>query len=289
MSVAPGALVETYRSVVAAWECDVMGHLTIAYYFDRFTDAAFALIERLDAAIPPAAAWRTESVLVRYKKELRAGDGLCIRSGIIGSAGNTLRIGHELVDTGSGEVATTVEHNLAALALPYGGRAEHQRALAAAVVPWPWPGFDDIPASHHDERMIDSGRDRVKAWEVDAQGELTLSGYVHRFAFACLHACAAFGMTPAYMRERKRGFSTFETRLHLLARPPGAGDGLVVRSGLMGAGNSSIRLLHDMRHAKSGECLALFHQAGVHFDMEARRSAPMPAELREKAQTLVVA
>ena len=47
MSSAKDALIETYRSVVAPWECDVMGHLTIAYYFDRFTDAAFNLVERL--------------------------------------------------------------------------------------------------------------------------------------------------------------------------------------------------------------------------------------------------
>ena len=50
-------MAETYRSVVAPWECDVMGHLTIAYYFDRFADAAFALIERLDVSVPPGAAW----------------------------------------------------------------------------------------------------------------------------------------------------------------------------------------------------------------------------------------
>lgn len=289
MSGAKGRLMESYRSVVAAWECDVMGHLTIAYYFDRFTDAAFALIERLVPAVPPGAAWRSKRLLVRYEHELRAGDGLFIRSGVIGKEGDALRLGHELVNAGSGEVATVVEHELAPRELPYGGRAEQQRALAQAVVPWKSPGFDDVAAPRHDERMIDTGRDRVKAWEVDERGELSLAGYVHRFAYACLHVCSAFGMTPAYMREHRRGFSTFETRLQLLAPPPGAGDGLLLRSGLMAAGNSSIRLLHEMSHAKSGERLALFHQSGVHFDMEARRSAPMPAELRDKTQTLIIA
>jgi hypothetical protein len=31
------------------------------------------------------------------------------------------------------------------------------------------------------------------------------------------------------------------------------------------------------------------HQSGVHFDMEARRSAPLPDELRRNAQALVIA
>jgi hypothetical protein len=30
---------ETYRGVVNPWECDVVQHFTIAYYFDRFADA----------------------------------------------------------------------------------------------------------------------------------------------------------------------------------------------------------------------------------------------------------
>jgi acyl-CoA thioesterase FadM len=278
---------ETYRSVVAAWECDVMGHLTIAYYFDRFSDAAFTLIERLAPGLPPAAAWRSDRLLVRYQKELRAGDGIAIRSGVIAAEGDAIVIGHELIDCGEGAVATLVEHRLTPRALPYGGSGEAKQGLAAAVTAWVSPGFEPIAEPQQQERMIATGADRVKSVEVNERGELTLSGYVHRFAHACLHVCSAFGMTPRYMREHRRGFSTFETRLHLLAPPPAAGDGLALKSGLLAAGNSSLRMMHELRHAQSGERLAVFYQSGVHFDMEARRSAPLPAMLREKAQTLV--
>jgi acyl-CoA thioester hydrolase len=279
-------LAETYRSVVAAWECDVMGHLTIAYYFDRFGDAAAGLIERLVPDLPPGAAWRSSDVLVRYKKELRAGDGIAIRSGVLAAPEEALVIGHEMVTTGEGEVTTLVEHRLRPRQLPYGATSEGRRALAQAAAPWPHPGFEPIAEPTHAERMTATGGDRVKAWEVDERGELALSGYVHRFAHAALHVCSAFGMTPAYMREHRRGLSTFETRLHLLAPPPGAGDGVVLQSGLVGAGKSSLRMRHEMRHARSGERLALFLQSAVHFDMETRRSAPLPPALSEKAQAI---
>jgi acyl-CoA thioesterase FadM len=282
----PARLAETYRSAVAAWECDVMGHLTIAHYFDRFADAAASLIERLAPGLPSGAAWRSNRLLVRYKRELRAGDGIAIRSGVIAEEGEAIVIGHELVAAGEGEVASLVEHLLAPRALPYGARAEARRALAAATVPWVSPGFAPLAEPARPERMIASGSDRVKAWEVDERGELSLSAYVHRFAYACLHVCSAFGMTPGYMRKERRGFSTFETRLHLLAPPPGAGEGLVLQSALVAAGTSSLRMVHEMRHAQTGERLALFHQSGVHFDMEARRSAPLPPALREKALAL---
>jgi acyl-CoA thioesterase FadM len=48
-------------------------------------------------------------------------------------------------------------------------------------------------------------------------------------------------------------------------------------------------MLHEMLHARTGERLAVLHQSGVHFDMETRRSAPLPPELREKATALVLA
>jgi acyl-CoA thioesterase FadM len=282
----PASFAETYRSVAAAWECDVMGHLTIAYYFDRFGDAAFSLIERLAPGLPPAAAWRSRRLLVRYQKELRAGDGIAIRSGVIGTEGDAIVIGHEMLDSGEGAVTTLVEHCLEPRELPYGGHSEARRGLTDAVIPWVSPGFEPIAEPARQDRMIASGADRVKASEVDERGELLLSGYVHRFAHACLHVCSAFGMTPRYMREHRRGFSTFETRLHLLAAPPGAGEGVVLKSGLLAAGNASLRMMHELRHAQTGERLALFYQSGVHFDMEARRSTPLPPALREKALAL---
>src|SRR5260221_11763112 len=202
-----------------------MGPLTIAFYFDRFTDAAFSLIERLaPAKAPPAAAWRSAQLLVRYQKELRAGDGLSIRSGIIGREGAAMRIGHELVRPDTREVCTLVEHTLMPRDLPYGGHAEQRRVLAEAGVPWTTPGAADIPPQTRRERMIDSGRDRVKAWELDERGELSLSGFVHRFAHACLHLCSAFGMKPDYIRAQQRGFSPFATRMALVAPPPASGE-----------------------------------------------------------------
>lgn len=293
MPTANNALAETYRSVVAPWECDVMGHLTIANYFDRFTDAAFALVERLSpGGAPPAAVWRTTEIFARYQRELRAGDGFFIRSGVIGGErggepDGAVRIGHELVTAEGGEVASLVEHRLALRDLPYGGMAERRGRLVAAAVPWSMPPFDEVPPLRR-EPSLATGRDRIKASEVDERGELLLSGYVHRFSFACLQLCSAFGLTPSYMRAEQRGFSTFETRLHLLAPPPGAGDGVVLTSGVLGAGNASIRLRHELRASASGALLAAFYQAGVHFDIEARRSAPWPAALRERAMALAI-
>jgi acyl-CoA thioester hydrolase len=283
------SFVETYRGVVAPWECDVMGHLTIAFYFDRFADAAFALVDQLaPAAAPPAAVWQSTAILARFQQELRAGDGLFIRSGVIDRVEDGIRVGHELVNAGTGEIATLIEHTLAPRDLPYGALAEQRRVLGEAITAWVSPSFADAVPAIRTERMINTCRDRVKAWEVDERGELSLSGVVHRFAHACLHLFAAIGATPVYMQRERRGFSTFEMRLLVDAALPGAGDGIAVRSGLVAVGNSSLRMLHELYLARNGDPIAHCYQSGVHFDLEARRSAPMPAAWRETATALLI-
>ena len=46
------AWMETVRSVVSPWECDVTEHFTIAYYFDRLADAASTIAESLGLPDP---------------------------------------------------------------------------------------------------------------------------------------------------------------------------------------------------------------------------------------------
>ena len=50
----------------------------------------------------------------------------------------------------------------------------------------------------------------MKPWEIDVLGHMSAPFYIHRFSDALMHALARFGMTPAYLRENRVGFSTFE-------------------------------------------------------------------------------
>ena len=61
------------------------------------------------------------------------------------------------------------------------------------------------------------------------------------------------------------------------------------RSFLLEIGKSSLKMVHDLVAVKDGERIARCYQAGVHFDLEKRRSAVIPDELRAKAAALVIA
>lgn len=126
----------------------------------------------------------------------------------------------------------------------------------------------------------------MKPWETDVFGQSALSFLIHRFSAANSQALAAFGLTPGYMRAERRGFSTFEFQLALPGRL-GPGDPVLVRSGLLHVGTSSLRLFHAMLNPRTGQLCATLDQLGVHFDQDARRPTPLPEALREKAKALL--
>src|ERR1700688_2918992 len=99
--------IESYRGTVKAWECDSFGHFTVAYYFERFSEASLAMLADLGED------WRARTYLARFQQELRAGDGLHILSTLAERGAERLRLDHKLFNSMSGAVATTVEETLA--------------------------------------------------------------------------------------------------------------------------------------------------------------------------------
>lgn len=282
---AAAGFTETYRGDVEAWECDAFGHMNIAFYGERFGDAAASLLFRL----APTRRFRTVGLLIRYRRELRAGEAIAIRSAVLGTTEGAkrerqVRIGHELV-MGEGTVASMAEHVLAPRDAKM--RSGLKGTLEAAAGAWNAEPFAPVklPAV---QPALPSLRDRLKSWELDETGRLSLLGHVRRFSTASSHLMNAVGMTGAYIDREHRGFATFETRLALTAWQPGAGAEVAATSGFLAIGRSSVTMIHDLVDVKSGERIARFYQAGVHFDLDRRRSAPMPETMREKAAALTV-
>ena len=235
--MAGAELIETYRGAVAAWECDAFGHMNIALYPQRFESAARDLIERAGAGT----AWQTVALDVRYLEELRAAEGIVIRSGVLERDGSNVRLAHEAT-TPAGERTTLAEHVLRCDAASPAG------ATLGTIAGWERFAPAVIPKG---EGALVTGRERVRAAECD-DGVLSLAGHSHRFSDANVFVMEAIGMSASYRRAANRGFATFETRLSL--EPPCAapGDGLVITSGIIAVGTSSLRMLHRMRAASDG-------------------------------------
>jgi acyl-CoA thioester hydrolase len=286
-----GAWLETYRGVVYRWEVDHNDHLTVAFYFARLGDATLALLDALGLpAEDDGRLWLTADCYVRYVRELRVGDIMHLTSAPIAIERDGLVAGHKLVNTGRDEVVTTFEHRLrlvgpdgAPVSLPTADRERLERGRAV----WDGPARERRARPKRLDGLHETARDTIRPWEAGGSVPGALAAYVHRFSGANSHVLAAFGVTPDYMRDQHRGFSTFEFQF-VATRALHPGTRVVVRSGLTHVGTSSLRLFHIMSDVQTGAELATLHQAGVHFDQDARRPAPLPAELATRARALLV-
>lgn len=268
--------IETYRGVVSAWECDIVEHFTIAYYFDRFADATRNHLELLGVgeSLRSAAGAGPSRLHTIFAQELRAGAAHHMLSAVTGVTSTTLSLGHQVVDSTSCKTVTWVAETLA---LPPGLAPAIRGKLECAIVTWPGPKVPEPPAPPPPGGML-TARDRVKPWEVDEAGRLSLPDHVHRFSGAGMHFLTSIGMTGAYMLENRRGFSTFllDTRLVSAAR---AGERVDVSTAVEHVGNTSLRYVHRMT-AADDRLIATMVQAGVHLDLDARRPCPIPDGIR---------
>lgn len=101
----------TFKGVVYPWHCDQMEHMNVMWYvgmFDQATWHLFALIgltpDLLRAQKRGMAAVEQN---ITYKRELRAGDLVTIRSGVLEIKDKVLRFYHEMRNEEGGQVAAT--------------------------------------------------------------------------------------------------------------------------------------------------------------------------------------
>ena len=276
--------IETYRGVVNAWECDIVEHFTIAYYFDRFADATRNFVDLIGETetLGPSVNVGPTQLFVTFPHELRGGSQFHIVSGVIGVEADAVRLGHKVIDSTTGQAVTSVTETIALAP----GAAASRKKLEGLVLAWDGPKIADR-ATGKPGQGLKTFRDRVKRWEIGESGSLSLPGYVHRFSAGAMQTLVGVGMSGAYLKENRRGFSTFELDLRIEAMAK-VGDMMDVTTVVTHLGSSSVRFLHTLTCQQTGKLLATMGQGGVHLDMEARKSTPMPAELRALASKILV-
>ncbi len=275
---------ETYRGAVPPWQCDVTEHFTIAYYFDRLEEAEANLAEAVGLGGLPHWVEIARRIDARFARELREGASFHIESAVL-SVEHGLRLGHRVVDSANGEVVTWfAEHwDLSKTAL-----TDHQRStLALSVAEWNGPLPESRAEPVTTAGFIPTARGRVKHADIDAAGHFALGAIVHRFSNSSAQLGAAIGMDAAFMNQQRRGFSTFELVLNLSGRLSLDAPYLIA-TGIAHLGNSSLRMIHRLTDPRTGAEVARLSQYGVNLDLDARRPARWPDEIREKAAALVI-
>ena len=274
---------ETYRGTVPPWQCDVTEHFTIAYYFDRLEEAEASLADEPGLSDLSRRPGLVRRMNVRFARELRKGASFHVESGALGVDDGGVRVGHRFVDSANGEVVTWFDERWD-LSLTTGQRD----TIAGRVVEWNGPAAEQRTEPAGPAGFIPSARGRVKTSDVDIAGNFALGAMVHQFSNASGQFGAAIGMDGEFMHKNRRGFSTFELTVRIAGSLP-LDAPYLVRTGVAHLGNSSLRMSHRMTDARSGDVIAVVGQFGVNLDLDARRPARWPEEIRARAAALMVA
>ena len=108
-----------------------------------------------------------------------------------------------------------------------------------------------------------------------------------RFSNSSGQLGAAIGMDTGFMQQQRRGFSTFELTLRTSGAPR-LDAPYLIETGIGHLGNSSLRMIHRMTDTRNGTEIARLSQFGVNLDLDARRPARWPDDIRDRAAMLVV-
>ena len=116
-------------------------------------------------------------------------------------------------------------------------------------------------------------RGAVYPWQCDHVGHMNIMWYVGKFDEANWNMFARLGLTPSYLRQSGRGMAGVQQHISY-KRELFAGDIVEIRSRLLELGEKSVRFLHEMRNAETGEIAATCELTAVHLDRQAHKSMP---------------
>jgi len=103
----------TYRGVVYPWQCDHVGHMNVMWYVGKFDEATWQFFATFGLS-PSYLREQGRGMAavqqnIAYKRELRAGDVVSIRTGALEVKEKAIRFLHEMRNDETGEIAATAE------------------------------------------------------------------------------------------------------------------------------------------------------------------------------------
>jgi len=287
-------MLEVIRSRVNNWDCDHMGHYNVRHYFGRANEGLSVLW--LALGLSPrelrerGLAVRARDQHIRFHRELRPGAGFTMRAGVLGRAPELVTTYEEL-NAMSGAVSATIVTE-----------AQLIERASGAVAPWPeallartrehecslpnYAAARGVVAQASRARITrDEALARglqpgflgpVLAEDCDEHGILLEAACMGRISDGISHFWVQLQDGP---RPAGVGGAALEYRL-VFHRWPRLADVIEVRSALTAISNKALCLNHYMFDVATGECTASGQAIVIWFDLEARKAAELPADVR---------
>jgi acyl-CoA thioester hydrolase len=120
---------------------------------------------------------------------------------------------------------------------------------------------------------------------IDYNGHLNMAYYNVMFDRAVDQLWLQLGIGPKYMKERHGSTFTAECHVRYL-REIHLGDPVQIAVLLVEADEKRIHTFQELRHATEGWVSATSENMSVHINMELRKTAPFPADIRARIEAV---
>lgn len=130
-------------------------------------------------------------------------------------------------------------------------------------------------------------RGAVYPWHCDQMGHMNVMWYVGKFDEATWRLLALIGLSRSRLSKDGTGMAAVEQHIEY-KRELRAGDLVTIRSAVLEVREKVIRFRHDMTNDETEELAASTSLVGVHFDLTARESRPLPLDVQERAKKMIV-
>jgi acyl-CoA thioester hydrolase len=281
----------TYRGCVNAWECDQWGHQNVQFYLAKAADAQAALC--CEIGLTPSylrdngAGVMTVRDRVLFKRELHAGDAVCIRSGIREAHGAAIRYFSVLSNQETGTESAVFETEARLTDVASAKPIELPQSVALRALQLATPHTAHAPPAPIDaprapavtpQHALLTHRGTLQSWECDESGWTTPRFQIARFAESATQLIEHLGLPKAALRSRNLGSAALDYAIEYRA-PLRPGQSVDVRSGVLEVGRKVLRCFHHLIDSGQGEIATIIEIAVVFFDLTARKSVAMPPEI----------
>ena len=123
---------------------------------------------------------------------------------------------------------------------------------------------------------------------IDYNGHLNMAYYNVLFDTAIDEFFAVAGLGPDYLKQQNASFFTVEAHVCYVQELP-VNAPVIVNCRVLDVDEKRIHAYQELVHADEGWLSATSEQLFLHVNMETRRTAPWPAEVRAKLNGLLMA
>jgi len=286
--VSSPALIPTFSTAVNTWQCDENDHLNVQFYTEFGHQASAHLLASLGLG-PRAQGVAglnlcTDSDHVRYLREFRIIDPVEVLSAPVDVGEHHLIAYHEIRNAADGRIAATLTRRIVCdRAWPdtFRHRAETARMAQPESARPRSVGKQTLPdlalAQARRSGLIEVNRGVVTPAECDEHGELLAHRQFARYSDGAAFLWNHLGFDRAAMQDRQEGSIVVEMLNHY-RRPLGAGDLVVVMSGLASFTDKALTFNHFLFEVESGTLAAAAEAVGMKFDQKSRKTMPFSTD-----------